>query len=283
LINMGRLVLLASYPKSGSTWVRAFLASVWNGGTAVDINRLPIPNVSGRLFIDALAGVNSADLADEEVAGLRAQTCDLVTRRGVPERRIFLKIHDALLPAAQQIPAPVNLESAERVLYIVRDPRDVAVSFARHLGLSVDQAICVMEDPRYMLSVYPQRIGTHARQLLSTWSAHVESWVDQAKVPLHVARYEDLLSDPEQHFTRLLEFLGIRFTPQALQGALAATQFAVLRRAEETSGFCEKTPLARRFFNSGVAAGWQRRLTSAQAARIVAGHAGAMRRIGYSC
>ena len=89
-------------------------------------------------------------------------------------------------------------------IYVVRDPRDVAVSYSAYTGRSIDEIITFMADPR------AANRGTDVQvfEFLSSWSAHARSWVG-AKNRL-LLRYEDLLANPEAAFGRVARFLGPR-------------------------------------------------------------------------
>ena len=278
---VGKAVLLASYPKSGNTWMRAFLTYVLGGRNEVDINRLMFQNIASRYFIDPLLGIPSSELTHQEIAALRAPLCDFAARASLPQTRLFLKIHDAYLPGGNGTTEPIFQHTIDRVVYVARDPRDVAPSFARHLATSVEVAIGSMAQSDYVLCAYPGRVGHHVGQLLSSWSEHVESWLDRVSVPLHVVRFEDAVSNPLETFGSVVKFLRIDVNTEVLVRAIGATQLSELQRQEEKSGFVEKTAAAHKFFFSGRAGGWKSSLTEHQAAAIVSRHERVMRRLEY--
>jgi|GEM_PF-2595536 len=117
-------------------------------------------------------------------------------------------------------------------VYIVRDPRDVAVSYAHFMGAGMDETIRRMGDTatalpnRFNLLQFPQPLGT--------WSEHVVSWLDDSGMPVHLVRYEDLLAEPATELAKVAVFLGV--SPDAASG----------RRRPRGSGIC-----ARRKKNAG--------------------------------
>jgi aryl sulfotransferase len=278
---MGKIVLLASYPKSGNTWIRAFLTSLWRDGTNVNINRLMVPNASSKDFIESLLGTCSSDFGYFELANLRPELYDLATRRSPADDRVFLKIHDAFLSLPESLPAPIHRANIDRVVYVVRDPRSIAPSLARHLGTSIDRAIGVMGNPHYKLSFYPRRVGQHVPQLLSTWSVHVKSWLSCGEVPVQVIRYEDMLENPPSTFRAMLQFLEVEASEAAVVDAIQATQLSVLMQKERTGGFAEKPPGKHRFFHGGVWQPWRTTLTLSQSKAIETTHGAVMNRLGY--
>jgi hypothetical protein len=138
-----------------------------------------------------------------------------------------------------------------------------------------------MADPDYVLCDYPGRVGHYVDQFLSTWSAHVESWLDHVSAPTHVVRFEDALADPLGTFRSILNFLQIDAETTTLVKALDATRLCELQRQEQCEGFVEKPRVCRRFFYSGIAGGWHAELTRHQADTIVSHHECVMRRLAY--
>ena len=275
-----KIIWLASYPKSGNTWFRAFLTALLNPGSPdVDINNMhPTTIASSRQLFDELTGVSSADLTPFEIERLRPQ----VYRQNALEsdEMIYHKIHDAwtLLPVGEPlIPADVT----RAVVYIIRNPLDVAVSFSYHLNTSVDRTIAIMNDPAYAFCDRWDRLHNQLMQRLLTWSGHVKSWVDDSGLPVLVLRYEDMSSCPDETFSKAVSFIGLNRTPGEIRSALDYCTFERLKKQEEEKGFSEKSAKAGSFFRKGVVGDWQNILTREQADRITEAHREVMVRFGY--
>ena len=178
-----RTVWLASYPKSGNTWVRALLAALGDG--AVDINRTMSATIaSARTPLERLTGLVSSELLPEEVMRLRPLVdADLNAR--LPEGRSGLwhrKIHDGLFTGLDGAPI-VSPAATRAAIYVVRDPRDVAVSYAHHLGVCVADAVQAMGDRAWRMGGGRHSPSRHFSQHLGTWSEHVEGWLDHQALP----------------------------------------------------------------------------------------------------
>ena len=280
-----RIAWLASYPKSGNTWIRLLLENFLAGSkTPVSINALgnvlPGHVSSNRQTFDTLSGVPSTECTDDDndtlrPAVYRAQAATAM-RRG---KQLFCKAHDAChdTPAGEPLfPEDVTLGA----LYLLRNPLDVAVSFAFHQGHEdFSRIIAEMNDPGATMA------GTNARQLrqrLFTWSRHVESWRD-APFPVLTVRYEDLLADVVGQLGRILCFLrleGASDEPR-LRRAAAFSDFAGLQQEEAREGFREAEPRCRRFFRSGKAGDWRRYLSTEQVREIASAHGHVMSCFGY--
>ncbi len=273
---------LASYPKSGNTWLRLALSSLSRDGAPPDFAAKVgfAPIASNRSPFDLLLDVDSADLTDDEAEALRPRFYELEARRHAePQLR---KVHDAwTLTSTGEALFPPALTLG--TLYIARDPRDVAVSLAAHLGMTVDEAITAMATPAATLARGGKRGKTQLSQRLLTWSAHVESWLDAPGMPQPLLlRYEDMTVDAAGSLLKVARHLGWAAEPAAVERAVSATRFDALFAAEEQYGFHERPIKAERFFRRGIAGGWRDTLTSAQADQIERDHATVMARLGYA-
>lgn len=278
---MKPIVWLASYPKSGNTWFRAFWGNYRaNGETPVSINELDGgPIASSRPHFDDAVGYESGDLTADEIDQLRPE----VYRRWAEEAKetLYCKIHDAYtrLPDGRAL---VPKEATDRALYFVRNPLDVAVSFAHHLGKpGYDDTIHLMNLRKAGMNHQPRRQEDQIRQWLLTWSGHVKSWTEEADFPVKVLRYEDMLARPHESFGEAVKFLGWEEDAARLDKAIRFSRFEELSEQERTAKFCEKLPSASSFFRKGKTGSWREALTMEQAERVIRDHAEVMRRWGY--
>ena len=276
---MGGIYWLASYPKSGNTWMRAFLSNLKeDGDVPVDINDLATGSIaSARVWLDEVLGFDTAGLTADEVERLRPAVYDWARHDdGIG----YHKIHDAytLTPGGEPI---VGRGATRGALYIVRNPLDVAPSAANHWHCTIDEAIAQMGDLRTEFCRSGGRLSPQVRQRLLTWSRHVLSWVDAAGLRREVVRYEDLLDDPLATFTRAAAFLELPRDSVRVSKAIRFSEFRELARQEAERGFLERPQRAERFFRRGAGRAWQDELTTAQVKRVIADHGEVMRRFGY--
>lgn len=273
----GRILWLASYPKSGNTWVRLFLANLSAGEEGPvrinDIDRTPM--AAGRDLFEDVTGLESSELTPDETLRLRREVFLWVSSNA--ESIVPCKIHDAFLrmPDGRPLIEPAATWAA---LYIIRNPFDVAVSLRHHLGLSADGAIDRMADDGFRLG---GRGRTQLRQPLGSWSGHVQSWVSAAGIPVQVVRYEDLSSDPDGTFGRVAAFSGMDADAATIARAIRFSRFEEARRQEDESGFHERPAGAERFFRSGRVGSWQEELNDEQVNRVIHAHHEVMHRFGY--
>jgi len=287
-----RRIWLASYPKSGNTWMRMMVSALaLKDGETLDINNLPDRSgiVSAREGFDNLSLIDSELLTHDETVALRplvhgAQTegpgADTAERKAAVR---YVKAHDAYTYLPDGTPLLAGRAGAQGAVLIVRDPRDVAPSFANHNDDNVDKAIDRMADPGDCFCGRTDRLVNQLRQRLLGWSRFNASWLDQRDLPVLLVRYEDMIADPAAILTQVVAFAGSAPEPDKIARAVALADFAEMTAQESTTGFWESPRRTKegRFFRRGKAGAWRDELTAEQIARIESDHASMMQRLGY--
>lgn len=252
--------------------MRMFLSAYRSG--VLDINNIPF--VGGdlqRVFYQSVASTPVNEMTDTEVMLLRNAALLQMTEfyNWSP---MVMKTHsiNGLYDGSPMIPPALTAAA----IYVVRDPRDVVMSYARHLGIMHRQAEKDMahEGTR----IVDSRSGLF--HVLSSWSNHVASWA-QADFPVALVRYEDLIDDPRRNFAAILQFLGMEIDKERFSNALKLTKLDNLRDQEVKKGFVENPKEAKgRFFGKGGSR-WQFQLDRRIAERIVEVHGKMMEECGY--
>jgi hypothetical protein len=290
-----RTIWLASYPKSGNTWLRILIANLAaSDDRPVDINDLPerVGIASARGPFDHLTLLDSGLLTHDEIDGLRPRVHEELAcgaegdedDEPANEATVrFVKAHDAYTVTPNREPLLAGARGANGAIVIVRDPRDVAPSLANHLRTTIDHAITFMNDESAGFCAKTSGQQHQLRQTLLRWSGHVASWLDQSDIPVHLVRYEDMQANAAGTLRRAMAFAGRPATDKEIRRAVAFADFAELRRQEQERGFGEAARLRAGggFFRRGEAGAWRDELTTEQVARIEAAHAPMMRRLGY--
>lgn len=276
---MGDILWLASYPKSGNTWMRVLLANyLGDSAQPADINAIEGgPISSSRDWFDQATGVRAAALPPAVVERLRPEVYREAARSISETMRV--KAHDAYV--LTDTGAPLFPSDASRgAVYLVRDPRDVAVSSAHHAGTDVHAAALRLNDPGNTLA--RKSVSRQLPQRMGTWSNHVRSWVDQEAIPVLVVRYEDLLADTSATFASVLKFAGHEPDADRVHRAVAHSALEKLQ-AQEGAGSFRERPVQNvgRFFRRGVAGGWRDELEPELARLIESEHRETMVRFGY--
>ncbi|NJM14881.1 MAG: sulfotransferase domain-containing protein [Bacteroidales bacterium] len=193
---------------------------------------------------------------------------------------VFHKIHDAFHKNTNNqhiVPA----DTSKCAIYFIRNPLDVAVSFAHHNKASIDTAIENMCNPSFSFCNQQTGISYQFRQKLMDWSSHVNSWTNQQQIPCLTLKYEDMLNDSLNTFGKSVNFVGLRYNLQQIKQAIGNSSFNNLKLQEEKEGFNEKQPLAGSFFRKGIAGDWKNALGKQQIDKIIKHHGEAMEKFGY--
>ena len=276
---MSGIYWLASYPKSGNTWLRALLTNYRrDSDTPASINDLDGGwTASLRETFDELAGIDSADLTRTQIEHYRPLVyARLAASSSGP---LFLKIHDAFAHNADA-QAIFPKHATAGVIYLIRNPLDVAVSYAHHRNEPVDDTIRVMGRDDAMLAG-ADTSGEQLPQRLLSWSSHVRSWVDEPGFNIHIVRYEDMVRQPVDVFAHIVRFAQLPVDPRRVQRAVEFSSFSELQSQEAVQGFAERQPTAVSFFRHGRVGSWSAGLTDLQVRRLIADHHEVMRRFKY--
>ena len=270
------IVWLASYPKSGNTWTRIFLANyLVNGDKPVPINQAHRfamgDSVAKTYAMAAQTSINTGDL--DQVLDLRGRVLRGIVANGADVN--FVKTHNFQGSMKGRLLIPKELTRS--AVYIVRNPLDVVVSYARHFGLTHKQAAAALSNVSNWIAPTGDTVG----QFLGRWDQHVKSWTVPADYPQLILRYEDLLTDPVQHFANLLTHIGIPIDQLRLKKAIEFSSFKELSQQEEKGGFEEKSQFTKAFFGRGQAAQWKSALSPELVMQIRADHGKTMEKFGY--
>jgi Sulfotransferase domain len=236
-------MFVVSYPKSGNSWVRFLIANLVAQGRPVDFSSV-----------------------QEIVPGIDWLSA---SKLGSLSRPRILKSHEYFDPRYP------------KVLYLVRDPRDVVVSYYHHhlRGRLIPEG--------YPIEEYVARFLAGRLDPYGSWNEHVGSWLGarERDPGFLLVRYEDLSAAPQQGLRRVADFLGLRPSEAALDLACERSSFEAMRRLErfqaETAGTLSPVRVQQPFVRSGTVGGWRRELPPALAARITARWGTAMAALGY--
>lgn len=275
-----KIVWLASYPKSGNTWFRIFLTNLLRDqNRPADINELHrTPIASSRSLFDEYSGLPSSDLTTEEIDLLRPEVYRQVAFEA--NETVFHKVHDAyrILPDGNPLFPP---EITKAVIYFIRNPLDIAISFAHHSATTVDRMIQGMNNPDYAFCSKEDRLHNQLEQKLLTWSGHVKSWTRQNAMPVITLRYEDMLKNTFETFKKAINFVGLKASDEKIKQAVEFSRLEELQKQEKEKGFREKSPKAMSFFRKGNAGDWKTELTNGQVNQLVEQHKETMQKYGY--
>ena len=272
------IVWLASYPKSGNTWVRAFLANALAGRDE------PVPlDAFGRYILadhpkphyQAVTQSSVEALTPAEINRLRPLVHHKLAERGGDGGVVLVKTH-SMITSLSGVPS-ITAQATAGAVYILRNPLDVAVSFAKHFGATLDAAVSALSTKTTMLAGSPD----HVFQPIGSWSGHATSWLDARGLKVHLMRYETMMAEPQSAFSDLMAFLKLPQDSDVIARAIAFSSFKSLQGQEASTGFHERPATAERFFRQGETGGWRKHLSTAQVRTLIEANRKVMQRFGY--
>ena len=230
------IIWIASYPKSGNTWIRSFLTAYYFCEDGIfDINKLNyIQDYPNKQFFK-----------NEVKEGEIHKHWDKSQKAIVNEKKIkFLKTHNSLITAfGNDFTSP---KYSLGVIYIIRDPRNVITSVKNHNDFETyDKALEFMQNENTIISDY-KYLNNHAKtNIINSWRINYQSWLSNNRYRRMMIKYEDLIKNPKQTLRDLIVFVNTicRFNNgidvKKLENAIQSTTFEKLQNLEDTGKFSE--------------------------------------------
>ena len=237
------ILWLASYPKSGNTMLRSLLSAYFftkdgnfNFEVLKKINQFPDITIFEKLKINT-------DTEKEIVQNyIKAQ--EEINKKDKKSLR-FLKTHSTMHNIAGY--KFTDLRNSLGVIYIVRDPRNIVKSYANHNQFTIEESVKALTSFRMLGGIKnaensADRTVTH----VGTWSSHFNTWKEFDKVNKYLLiKYEDLVSDTEKIFIKILEFIHkltrskFVLDELKLKNVIKTTSFENLKQLEKDNNFHE--------------------------------------------
>ncbi|MGH6918446.1 MAG: sulfotransferase domain-containing protein [Geminicoccaceae bacterium] len=273
---MRRINWIASYPKSGNTWVRAIVDRIVHPERPFDINALGATAPSFARLTQKFVERNAIEVAGAAPGEVRRWWTPLQREICMGSgHEIFLKTHNV---AAKFDSGPFpDPGSSARAIYVLRDPRDVALSYAHHYKMTPGLAVVALCTSS-AFNIKQEQLGL--TELLMSWGEHVFGWTSLKSCPLLVLRYEDLLADPAAGVRQIAKFLDKPLASDQVEEIVAATSFRELQGQEKAKGFNESVR-ADGFFRAGTAGQWRDIEDQSVFQPLIDKHARMMRKHGY--
>jgi len=268
---------IASYPKSGNTLIRTILVSLFftNDGKfnfkLLDLILL-FEHTQRLEYIKKKCPEDFEKLKDANVIYKYFLELQTKEKLGLKEDFCFLKTHGAQLNYYDQ--SFTTKENSRGLIYIVRDPRDVAISYAKHFNKSIDDQIDFMIDQKSRISFLQnsKNKNINAFAPLSSWDVHFNSWKD-FDIPKLIIRYEDLIKNKKNIILLLIEFFEKNYQfnfsniEQKIENILLTTNFKIMQEYEKQNKFKEASNHSN-FFRFGTSNQWKNVLNKKQTTLI---------------
>lgn len=275
---------LASYPKSGNTMLRAIFSSYFH-------------SLDGEFAFDYLNHIPQfPDLKSFQKINVDTQNKKEVVQNYIKAQKIyvknknlqFLKTHSILENKEMNFTNKINSLGA---IYIVRDPRNVVLSYSHHYNRSLEESVQrILDQNNYLLA----KDGSVPFHYIGSWKTNLLSW-KKLKDRCYVVKYEDLVFKKKETVVKLLNFIEklakkyidkkikITANQKRLDKVIESTSFDNLKKLEDQKGFIENPNKSnnKKFFNLGINSNWESSLDFAKKALIENSFEKEMKELGY--
>ena len=273
------IIWLASYPKSGNTWLRAFISSliysengIMNKNLWAKTPQFPLAkNFDDLIFDKDIFYLKKKD----HVFKLFEQLINAQYKLNLDNKIKFVKTHFLNCKIDQfNFTDQINTLGT---IHIVRDPRNVISSLKNHYDLNSYQAACefLFNDEKWIVEKENIEL-LHAPILLSSWGTHYNMW-KQSKKNYLLIKYENLLNNSFHEFEKIKNYLenimNIKINREKFENAIESTSFDKLKNMEKQNEFFEnvkgKSDKTVTFFKFGEKNKWENLLDKSLAKSIV--------------
>ena len=254
------IIWIASYPKSGNTWMRMFLKSYFLKSDDEFKLNSSVQDKFGPQSFPQKYLMNDLKIDhfrfDEIVKNWKVMQ-DYIN---LNQETNFVKTHSAMCTIGPY--KFTTKENTKGAIYLVRDPRDVLVSYSHHMGINYEKTYDLLSSNAFEYPIDNENDGkNYQKTVMGSWADHYNSWKNYKSSEILIIRYEDMLSDTFKTFSKVINYLNkvdnVEIDKTKILKSIEITKFDNLRRLEENEGFDEKKD-QKFFFREGKTEVWKK-------------------------
>jgi|TARA_B110000046_G_scaffold174019_1_gene197293 hypothetical protein len=253
------IIWIASYPKSGNTWLRSLISSYYFSKDMFNLSDLKkIPNFSVSDFInDSLLLQNGVDVAKQWLNVQREINKNY-------KKTLFFKTHNASIAINKNL--FTDSDNTAGCIYVVRDPRNIITSYKNFEKKTYEEILNHMKNKEAFL-FSEKKPGFKNFEFIGSWADNYNSWFhNKLGIPICLIKYEDLVKDTLGELRKIIDFIAnvqniknYSFNSEKAKKGISVSSFENLSKMERDGGFNEARA-DQKFFNMGEKNNWQKLL-----------------------
>ena len=273
------IIWIASYPKSGNTWLRAFLCSYFY----MDLEK-------ENFNFDKLSKITLFPRIENfEDIGVTPKTFEEVTKAWIPaQNKInsnnkvnFLKTHNGF--GSLNNCNFTDRKNTLGAIYLVRDPRDVLMSLSKHLNKNISECLKIILHKNHMGVL--QGTKNVFGEMRGNWAQNYNSWKNFNIREKIIIKYEDIIENPFYNFSKIINFINklfkVEINEEKIKKCIEICKFQNLQNLEKKIGFVENLEKNELFFNKGQIKKWQNKIDKKILYEIEKNFGKEMKELGY--
>ena len=233
------IIWIASYPKSGNTWLRSLISSYYFSEDGIfNQNSLPLIQQFPQKKYFKSFNYNPEIVTDTARFWILAQKII-----NMDKKIKFFKTHNVL--GSINNSKFTDKKNTVACIYVVRDPRNVITSLQNHYEMTKEESLNFMLNENKFIYDYSIKNDYSNFQFISSWEKNYQSWLNQKNFSVMMIKYEDLIKDTLETFKKVIEFIELitksqkAYNEEKAKISIQSTTFEKMKQIERKDGFIE--------------------------------------------
>ena len=233
------IIWIASYPKSGNTWLRALISSYYYTEQGF-FDQNSLSNISQFPQKKYFKNFNYNPRIATDTVKFWISAQEIINK---DKKFKFFKTHNIL--GAINNSKFTDKKNTIGCIYIVRDPRNVITSLQNHYEMSQEESLNFMLNENKFIYDHSIKNDYSNFQFISSWEKNYQSWINQKKFSVIMIKYEDLINDTLGTFKKVIEFIEFItnsrkvYNDKKAKNSIQSTSFENMKKIERKDGFIE--------------------------------------------